>query len=185
MNEIEKNSLSMDIIQTKDIKYKDLIVEQYLRVFSTGQSAQYLDKGKIESYIHSTLIHGYAVLAFENTDLVGSLLTTALKFDKDLPNDIITAFPIENSIYIAELMVEADKRGMGIGRKLIETFYNQIDRNVFSDVFIRVWEENKGALRLYEQSGYKSIATIIQTKTAVDGFTKYEMKKVYLHKRID
>ncbi len=175
----------MNIIQTKDLKYTELIAEQYIRVFSTGQSAQLLDKKDINDYIHSILIHGYAVLAFDNDTLAGSLLSIPLLFDKELPNEIISKFALENSIYIAEIMVEEDKRGLGIGRQLMDVFYNQIDRKAYSDVFIRVWEENKGALRLYEQSGYKSIATIIQTKTAVDGFNKYEMKKIYLHKKID
>ncbi len=175
----------MDIIQTKDLKYKDLIVEQYLRVFSTGQSAQLIDREEISIYIHEILTQGYAVLAFENHTFAGALLSIPLLFDKELPDEISSEFAIERSIYIAELMVEEDKRGMGLGRQLMDVFYNQIDRKAYSDVFIRVWEENKGALRLYEQSGYKYVATIIQTKTAIDGFNKYEMKKVYLHKRID
>jgi ribosomal protein S18 acetylase RimI-like enzyme len=74
---------------------------------------------------------------------------------------------------------------MGIGNQLMDVFYSQIDRTLYSDVFIRVWEENKTALRLYEKSGYKPIATIIQPKIAIDGFSQYNMKKVYLHKRID
>lgn len=175
----------MDIFQTKDLKYTELIAEQFIRVFSTGQSAQLIDRAEIKFYIHKILTHGYAVLAFDNETLAGSLLSIPLVRDKEVPNEIKTKFTVEKSIYIAELMVEEDKRGMGLGRKLMDEFYNQIDRDIFSDIFIRVWEENKGALILYEQSGYKSVATIIQTKIAVDGFTKYEMKKVYLHKRID
>ena len=175
----------MNIIQTKDLKFKELIVEQYIRVFSTGQSAQLIDIVELNHYVHTILTQGYAVLAFDNDVLAGSLLSTPLSLDKELPSEIATKFKLVKCIYIAELMVEEDKRGMGIGRKLIDIFYNQIDREKYSDVFIRVWEENKAALRLYEQAGFKSITTIIQTKTAVDGFTKYEMKKVYLHKRID
>lgn len=176
---------SMNIIQTKDIIYGQQITEQYIRIFSAGQSAQLVDKEAVTIYIDATLTQGYAVLAFDNDVLVGSLLSTPLMYDKELPTEIISTFNIEKCIYIAELMVEEYMRGMGIGRQLLDVFYNQIDREAYSDVFIRVWEQNKGALRLYEQSGYKSIASIAQTKTAVDGFTQYNMKKVYLHRKID
>ena len=175
----------MNIIQTNDLNYSELIVEQYIRIFSTGLSAQLLNKKEVNDYIYAILIQGYAVLAFDNDVIAGSLLATPLLFDNELPTEIITKFTTEKSIYIAELMVEEDKRGMGIGNQLMDVFYNQIDRTLYSDVFIRVWEENKAALRLYEKSGYKSIATITQTKIATDGFSQYIMKKVYLHKRID
>lgn len=175
----------MNIIQTKDLKFLKQIVEQYIRVFSTGQSAQLIDIVELNQYVHTILTRGYAVLAIENDELVGSLLSTPLVLDKELPSEIATKFEMEQCIYIAELMVKEDKRGMGIGRKLIEVFYNMIDWKIYSDVFIRVWDENKGALRLYEQSGFQPIAKITQTKIAMDGFTKYDMNKIYLHKRID
>lgn len=175
----------MNIIQTQDLKFQKQIVEQYVRVFSTGQSAQLIDTVELNHYVHTILTQGYAVLAFDNEVLAGALLSTPFSLDKELPNEIATKFKIEQCIYIAELMVEEQKRGMGIGRQLIDVFNKQIDRKMYSDVFIRVWEENKGAMRLYEKSGFNYIAKIIQTKIAVDGFTKYDMKKVYLHKNID
>lgn len=175
----------MDILQTKDLKYKQAIIEQYNRVFSTGFSAQLINQKELDIYIHTILTHGYAVLALENNVLAGSLLSIPLVLDNDLPIEIKNQFKIENCIYIAELMVEEEKRGKGIGRKLMDVFQHQLDTKIYSDIFIRVWEENTGALRLYEQSDFKAIGSIIQTKTAVDGFTNYNMKKIYLQKKLN
>jgi hypothetical protein len=95
----------MNIIQTNDLNYSELIVEQYIRIFSTGLSAQLLDKKEVNDYICTILIQGYAVLAFDGDVLAGSLLATPLLFDNELPTEIISKFSTEKSIYIAELMV--------------------------------------------------------------------------------
>jgi ribosomal protein S18 acetylase RimI-like enzyme len=76
-------------------------------------------------------------------------------------------------------------RGKGIGTQLLNGFFETVDKNRFTDVFIRVWNENKAALTLYQRFGFAEVATIEQMKTKPDGKGSFIMKKIYLHKKIN
>jgi len=91
-------------------------------------------------------------------------------------------FEISKCVYIAEMMVAANHKGQGIGSELLGHFFNTIDSSIFTDAFIRVWDQNHIALHLYQKMGFKVITQIDQVKNSPDG--TFIMKKIYLHKKI-
>lgn len=177
--------LSMEIIQSQDSIYRSEIIELYVEVFSSGLSKQQIDLKELNSRIDAILVNGYALLALENSHIIGAILCCPLQLDKLLPEKIHQNFSIEKCVYVAEMMVSASSRGRGIGSKLMIKFFETVDRLRYTDAFIRVWDENIPALNLYHKMGFEPVASIQQTKKKADGNGNFVMNKIYLHKKLD
>lgn len=160
------------------------IKELYLQAFGTGLSAQYIDESYLQTYLSDTLTRGQAVLCFYNKKLIACLLSLPLFCDEYCPDEILHNFQSSRCSYISEIMVATDYQGYGIGRELIQFFFKSVNRFVYSDVFIRVWDKNEVALRLYQKMGFQTYCAINQKKIAADGVTPIQMTKLYLHKHL-
>ena len=136
-------------------------------------------------YLSNLLETGIAILWFENSIPKACLLYTALTNDAVCPVQISTNYKLERSAYIAELMVDEDCRGKGIGKMLIESFFETVNKADYTDAFIRVWDGNIAALSLYKKVGFSPIDTIEQLKKSVDGNEDLLMRKIYLHKKFN
>jgi ribosomal protein S18 acetylase RimI-like enzyme len=159
-----------------------LIGQLYIESYSKGNSAQHIDLVELHQYLTEILQSGYALLFHENDVLKACLLYTPLSFDKLCPDTIMLDFQLNNCVYIAEVMVAEPYRGQGLGKMLLNEFFDTIDNQKYRDVFIRVWEANKPALKLYEKVGFTKCATIEQQKKTPDGKSDFVMTKIYLHK---
>lgn len=167
---------------TNNPAYNEIIRQLYVDTFAQGSSAQYIDSAELQRYITHILHHGWAILLFEGEKLNAGLLYIPLTFDTDCPDSIKSNFKVEKCVYIAEVMVAEAFRGQGIGSALLTEFFKTVDAEKFTDVFIRVWDENRPALELYKKMGFSTYASIKQLKKTPDGTSKFVMNKLYLHK---
>jgi diamine N-acetyltransferase len=173
----------MKIIQTRD--YKSQLMALYMDAFAKGASEQYIDELALESYIEKLLNEGVVLVAMENNDVTGALLSCPLEFDEFVTSAITENFALEKCVYIAEMMVAEKARGKGIGRQLLTIFFEMSDTKQYSDAFIRVWDKNVGAIALYEKMGFVPYTTIEQTKQKANGSETFVMQKIYLHKKMN
>ena len=176
--------IPMEIIQTENINFRNKIIELYLETFSSGQSEQYIDSTEISRYIDGFFVDGKIIIAHSSNHLEGVLLYGQLNKDQLLPNKIKDNFQLEKCLYIAEIMVSEEFRGKGIGTQLIRSFFENADKEQYSDVFIRVWDENLAALSLYEKMGFQTVSSMNQKKIKADKSGTFDMKKIYLHKKL-
>lgn len=160
------------------------IEQLYLDAFTKGASAQFVDGVELRNYITEVLQIGVAILSTENSTVNACLLYTPLTFDMYCPPQITSKFNLNQSVYIAEIMVSEASRGKGVGRMLIEKFLETIKNQHYTDAFIRVWDENITAINLYQKMGFTPITEIKQLKKSVDGKTDFDMCKIYLHKNL-
>lgn len=167
---------------TNSTEYIPAIQRLYVESYSKGTSAQYVDSAEVHAYLTEILQSGFALMHSENEVIKSCLLYTSLSFDHQCPEIITTNYPIDKCIYIAEVMVAEAFRGKGLGTILLEDFLYRIDKEKYSDVFLRVWDENIPALKLYEKVGFTKFASMEQLKKTPDGKTDFVMKKIYLHK---
>jgi len=174
----------MLIIQSKNSEYRDEIIALYNEAFSSGFSQQYIDKEETIQYIDAILLQGFTLLAVEDDKLLGAIMTCPLLFDKSLPDEIRQNFTIDKCVYVSEMMVVENARGQGLGKQLLDIFFDSVDKTLYSDVFIRVWDQNVPALSLYRKMGFETIASIDQTKIKADGSGSFVMHKIYLHKKL-
>jgi diamine N-acetyltransferase len=170
----------MEIIHQATLKYKDDIIVLYIQSFPRSSS----DKIALSKYIDGFLTEENAYLAIENSALKGALLYSPLNQDADLPLVIEQNFNIEKSVYIAEMMVSESSRGKGLGTELLAAFFENIDKTLYSDAFIRVWDQNEIAIGLYKKMGFVPYTQIDQMKNSADGSGTFIMKKIYLHKKL-
>ena len=175
----------MEIIQSRDSYYRNEIIELYVEAFSSGLSQQEINRDELNSHIDEIFENGYALLALENSRVIGVILSCPLQLDKLLPEKISQNYLIEKCIYVAEMMVNASLRGEGIGSKLFTMFLETVDKLCYSDAFIRVWDKNTPAINLYRKMGFEPVATIRQTMKKPVGKETFVMNKIYLHKKLD
>lgn len=175
----------MLIINTNLPIYKKEIVELYIESFSSGLSKQYIDHVELKEYIDLIFEKGNAIIAIENNRIVAAILTCPLNLDVLLPEVIRQNFAIEKCVYITEMMVTELSRGKGIGKQLLTEFFNTVEKNCYSDAFIRVWDKNTTALNLYKKVGFEPVATIEHTKIKENGKDTFVMKKIYLHQKLN
>lgn len=174
----------MSIIQTFSVDYKSEIIDLYIEAFSTGLSTQYIDIEILNQYLDDIFQNGYVLLSIDNKRIIGAILCCPLKMDGDLPTEIYHNYSVDKCVYVAEMMVTTSARGMGIGTKLLKEFFQTVDKSMYTDAFIRVWDQNKGAITLYKKNGFEPITSIEQTKKKADGNGTFVMKKIYLHKKL-
>ncbi|WP_297086227.1 GNAT family N-acetyltransferase [uncultured Draconibacterium sp.] len=174
------------IIRADDsAKYWSQLVGLYIATFSKGKSFQYNSVDETSAYLKMIFREGYGILVLDEEQLLGALLLTPLHFDKLLPAEIADNFNIKRSVYVAEMMVEKTQQGKGIGKKMLNYFFETVDRQLYTDAFIRVWIENETALGLYKKVGFKPCASIVQAKLLADKSGMFDFKKVYLHKKLE
>jgi ribosomal protein S18 acetylase RimI-like enzyme len=175
----------MQIIQAKNCEYRSEIISLYIEAFATGKSSQFIDLEELNKYLELISKKGNVLVAFDNQLVLGALLSCPLSLDNLLPEKISTNFSIKKCVYVAEMMVTENARGQGIGKFLLSDFFETVDRLVYEDAFIRVWDQNIAAISLYKKMGFEPIADIEQIKKRVNGIDTFVMKKIYLHKKIN
>lgn len=170
---------------TKEIynSRKDEFVELYLHAFTTGENAQYISRETAEESLDWLMKNGNGRIVLFESKLTGILIGVTLNFDADFPIGKHPEILPDKSVYIAEVLVHTDARGQGIASKLIRDYLELDCAGKYSGAVIRVWDKNIPALSLYKKLGFIEIDEIKQTKLKSPTET-FEMRKVYLHKKM-
>ena len=155
----------------------------YLNAFTKGVSAQHITPNEAENYLASLFANGYAIFGFNQQKLVAALIATPLSFDEDCPEQIKDKYKNNETLYIAEVLVDQDFRGKGLGNQLMQNFEKKLDSNI-KNIVLRVWNKNEAAVKLYEKAGYKTCGNIIQEKTRPNSTEKFTMHKNYMLKSL-
>lgn len=69
-------------------------------------------------------------------------------------------------------------------RQTTLSYYNEVNTNCFSYVFIRVWDQNIPAITLYEKMGFNPVASVVQSALRVDKSGMRDFRKTYMVKEI-
>ena len=166
------------------LQHREELVKLYLQSFTTGELAQYIPVETANHTLEELTLKGSGVIALQNEKIVGAIYGLPLAYDKEFPAEQCPEIPVDNTTYIAELMVHSELRGQGLASELMHTFLENEKMKGNSDAVIRVWDKNTGALNLYKKQGFSEIAEIAQEKIQQDGMTVFQMNKIYLHKKL-
>jgi ribosomal protein S18 acetylase RimI-like enzyme len=124
-----------------------------------------------------------AVLAEQNGQVVGMMLsfpiepsesdagsenqldstTPAVTFpEQSSETEVMTPYGLEapGTWYICALAVFPEYRGQGIGSQFLQLAHQQAAQRGFSDLSLLCFEQNVGALRLYQRHGFREIARV-------------------------
>ncbi|HMB25334.1 MAG TPA: GNAT family N-acetyltransferase, partial [Anaerolineales bacterium] len=66
-------------------------------------------------------------------------------------------YPEENIWWIGLLMLAPEARGCGIGRKVVQSFFEYVRSEQGAAVMLGVVEENKSAYRFWQQMGFELV----------------------------
>lgn len=164
--------------------YRKEIIDLYLRAFTLGEYAQYISREKAGNVMDEMLRVGFGFSAFSNNQLAGVIIGMPLSEEPRFQPKKHPEIAIGQSVYISEVMVDTDFRGKGIAKELINIFAKLAVKKGYKHIVIRVWKENLPALSLYKKMGFELISgEIVQVKWKNEHET-FEMKKVYLEKKI-
>lgn len=161
--------------------HQSAIKNLYLKTFTTGISAQRITDQEAETYLNEMFEDAFAIFGFKNEKPIAAIISTPLDFDKQCPKAIKEKYLNKNTLYITEVLVDENFRGLGLGKKLMQEFENDLDENI-KHVLLRVWDQNEAAVNLYKKSGYKNCGTLVQEKIRPITHEKFTMHKNYMLK---
>ena len=165
-------------------KHKDKLIQLYMLSFTEGHHAQYIPPEAIELSLDEIMRIGFGFMAFQKDKLVGAIVSVSLKNDPDFSIDAHKDIDPAKTLYIANVMVDEHYRGQGIAHGLLQHLFKMSQPKPYTDAVIRVWVENTPAVNLYKKLGFKEIDTIFQTKLSKNTKKPFEMKKIYMHKKL-
>lgn len=165
-------------------KHRGKLIDLYELSFTDGQYAQYIPQEAIEISLDDIMRVGFGFMSFQKDNMVGAVLCLSLKNDPDFPFDEHKDIDPAKTIYIADLMVDTHYREQGIAQGLLEHLFKRSQSKPYNDVIIRVWNQNIPAVSLYKKLGFVEITTILQTKLSKETKKPFEMKKIYMHRRL-
>lgn len=158
---------------------KEQFVDLYLDAFSKGEYAQSIIRNDAESDLSRLIETGIAYAAWLKNQIVGFAIAVNLSEDKLFPYQNQREIILEKTLYIAEVLVNENFRGLQIATELIK----RLESNLFEASVIRVWDENLPAVKLYNKLGYQTIDFIHQSKVDLEG-NSFNMKKLYMYKKL-
>jgi len=174
---ISYKKVTKSTYQDHSLQLRDL----YLDAFTKGLSAQHIEVEDAEVYLEQLFEKGYAILGFSNEQLVAALIVTSPSFDQERPADLKDNYADAHTLYIAEVLVDENFRGMGLGKGLFEKFEATLSADI-THVLLRVWSKNEIAYNLYKSSGFEDCGSIIQQKFKPVTKAPFEMEKRYMVK---
>lgn len=147
-----KSSMNIRKATQKDIPFLDALLLQVLTVHHEGRPD--LFKNGTRKYTEEELKEllkdeqkPIFVATEENGDVVGYAFCI-LEQHKD--HNILTDI---KTLYIDDLCVDQNKRGLGIGKALYDYVVRFAKDNGCHNLTLNVWSCNKAALRFYEKCG--------------------------------
>lgn len=174
---IKFNKIDKTQYQNLKSDFKNL----YLETFTKGLSAQHIEEADAVTYLNEIFTNGYSISGFDGQKLISALMVVPVNFDDELPEDLRKSLTNKQVLYIAEVLVAENYRGLGISKRLFEKFESDLSKSVDS-VLLRVWDKNPIAVQLYKKQGFEPCGEIIQQKLKPISRERFEMKKIYMLK---
>lgn len=162
-------------------KHKQRLKQLYMEAFTKGISAQHITSKEADVYLYTMFTNGYGILGFSEDDLVAVLISIPPSLDKERPIEIQNTYADTNTEYIAEVLVDENYRGMGLGKKLMQEFENFKNKST-KHILLRVWDQNEAAVNLYLKSGFHACGNISQIKYKPNTKEPFTMHKIYMLK---
>jgi ribosomal protein S18 acetylase RimI-like enzyme len=130
----------------------------WTRIATTGEDIvdvgrrRYEREGTLFSYQNCRLVE-------RDGEVIGMLVAFPMKVDAEYveTDPVLVPYSVleeDESYYICGMAIEPPHRGQGIGRQLLAEAERSARALRFSKLSLIVFEQNAGALRLYERSGY-------------------------------
>jgi ribosomal protein S18 acetylase RimI-like enzyme len=156
-------------IKTKDIdKVAQIAMDSYVEMFGDEMEKEDLDYEleKRNSKYFSKTKNNVLVAIIEN-NIIGFIEFGAIGYKKeDLPKNVEIK---ESDIELNKIYIDADYRGKGVGKKLIQEMINIVQKSDVNNIYLDVYGENKRAVKTYNRMGFKEVGQIPFT---VDGEVK-------------
>lgn len=174
----------VDLDSVNYLKYRSKLIELYTLSFTEGEHAQHIPIEEIEKSLDDRMKIGLGLMAIQKSNVVGVVLWFSLENDSDFPFDKHKDINPAKTIYITDLMIDAQYRGQGVAQELLQHLLKTSQVKHYDDAVIRVWDKNIPAVSLYKKLGFKEIDIIFQTKLMKDTKEPFEMRKMYMHKKL-
>src|SRR5215210_4238954 len=104
------------------------------------------------------------VVAQREGEVIGQLCTYPVETDPAQPDEPIDPvlepygrLEIPDTLYISSLALFDTFRGMGLGTKMLSIAREQARERAIDALSLLVFEQNTGALRLYEREGFREV----------------------------
>jgi ribosomal protein S18 acetylase RimI-like enzyme len=154
-------------------RWLDGIVSGYCRVFSGFPYFEQWYPPQAEQIVRKLLgTPGNIVLVAVDGDdkVAGFAAAIPLQHKHGVANQLTGLVPLKHTMYLAELGVLREHRGNHIGRTLVRTRLDLIDRDNFSHVVLRISADNTPSGEMYKALGFTDMGVYMDvSSTRTDG----------------
>ena len=106
----------VDLDSVNYLKYRSKLIELYTLSFTEGEHAQHIPIEEIEKSLDDRMKIGLGLMAIQKSNLVGVVLWFSLENDPVFPFDKHKDINPAKTIYITDLMIDAQYRGQGVAQ---------------------------------------------------------------------
>ena len=104
------------------------------------------------------------VVAEWEGEVIGQLCTYPVEEDPEMPDEPVdpilepyARLEIPGTLYISSLAVFDSFRGLGLGTEMLSIARDRARRRSFDALSLLVFEQNAGAVKLYEREGFREV----------------------------
>jgi ribosomal protein S18 acetylase RimI-like enzyme len=119
------------------------------RSFSAADLAAHLERHLADGCFRQALEEDVFLLAATEERLIGFVQFGELR--------IAVPAPVPQAQELRRIYVQADRQGKGIGRQLLAAALEHPRLEAAPAIYLDVWEQNRGARRLYERHGFEVV----------------------------
>jgi len=172
-------------LATKDTiaQWKDRFTTAYQAIFAGDPYFEAFSKQEAETIYDSlTRIPGnITIIAVDASGgIAGFGIAVPLTFNISVSQELTGLIPLPHTMYFAELGVQNNCRGRGLGRALIKARLDLIDTDRYSHVVLRVASEKNPSYDMYLSMGFEDMGVYMSVSTKrIDGTMKTD-KRLFL-----
>ena len=118
------------------------------------------------------------LLAVLDGEMAGYGVAIPLKHKHDVARELAGLVPLAHTAYLAELGVESNFRGQGLGVSLTRERLRRIDNACYSHVVLRISEENSTPRAMYEAMSFTDMGVSMDVKSKrIDGSLRADRRR--------
>lgn len=154
--------------------------DAYQRIFSGEPYFEAFTREEAENTFRrlTRLSGNITILALDVDDRVlGFGVAIPLKHQPDVARELTGLVPLKHTMYLAELGVLPEFRGLGLGRQLVRERVKRVDQEHYSHVVLRVAEGASSSAMMYRALHFTDMGVSMEvTRRRVDGTTTRDVR---------
>ena len=181
---MQPSSIQYKLLEVSSMEEFAPYINSFAQAFSTVfATPPYNEQFSVEDSIslvefHLETSHRYTLLAVEGNKVIGFGLASSVRNYPEITRQIQGLLPPVRTHYFAELGVLPEYRQFGIGKKLIQSYFQWLQDKNFHNIVIRISDSLEAANKIFIDMGFEDMGVSMEISTqTTDGHIRSDKRK--------